>query len=44
MADSPKLANCKYENFVVNSSVNSKLTELMNYHGSDKGGKNNTEY
>ena len=28
-------------NYVVNSSANSKLTELMNFHGSDKGGKNN---
>ena len=24
MADSPKLANCKYENFVVNSSQKNK--------------------
>ena len=28
-------------NYTVNSSSNSKLTELMNLHGSDKGGKNN---
>ena len=28
-------------NYVVNSSANSKLTELMNFYGSDKGGKNN---
>lgn len=28
-------------NYTTNSSVNSKLTELMNYYGSDKGGKNN---
>tara|TARA_B100000768_G_scaffold150335_1_gene145064 strand:- start:3411 stop:4115 length:705 start_codon:yes stop_codon:yes gene_type:complete len=28
-------------NYVVNSSTNSKLTELMNLYGSDKGGKNN---
>ena len=28
-------------NYVVNSSTNSKLTELMNHYGSDKGGKNN---
>ena len=28
-------------NYNVNSSVNNKLTELMNLHGSDKGGKNN---
>ena len=28
-------------NYVVNSSSNSKLTELMNFYGSDKGGKNN---
>ena len=28
-------------NFITNSSVNSKLTELMNFYGSDKGGKNN---
>jgi hypothetical protein len=27
-------------NYVVNSSANSKLTELMNLYGSDKGGKN----
>ena len=27
-------------NYVVNSSANSRLTELMNLHGSDKGGKN----
>ena len=28
-------------NYTVNSSSNSKLTELMNLYGSDKGGKNN---
>jgi hypothetical protein len=28
-------------NYVVNSSTNLKLTELMNHYGSDKGGKNN---
>ena len=28
-------------NYTVNSSTNSKLTELMNFYGSDKGGKNN---
>ena len=28
-------------NYVVNSSSNSKLTELMNFYGSDKGGMNN---
>jgi len=28
-------------NYVVNSSTNSKLTELMNFHGSDKEGRNN---
>ena len=28
-------------NYVVNSSSNSKLTELMNFYGSDKGGRNN---
>ncbi len=28
-------------NYNVNSSTNSKLTELMNQYGSDKGGKNN---
>jgi len=28
-------------NYNVNSSTNSQLTELMNYHGSDKGNKNN---
>ena len=28
-------------NYIVNSSSNSKLTELMNLYGSDKGGKNN---
>jgi len=28
-------------NYTVNSSTNQKLTELMNYYGSDKGGKNN---
>tara|TARA_X000000950_G_C13815072_1_gene619417 strand:- start:529 stop:1230 length:702 start_codon:yes stop_codon:yes gene_type:complete len=28
-------------NYVVNSSSNSKLTELMNFYGSDKGGSNN---
>ena len=28
-------------NYTVNSSTNSKLTELMNLHGSDKGGRNN---
>ena len=28
-------------NYTTNSSVNSKLTELMNYYGSVKGGKNN---
>ena len=28
-------------NYVVNSTNNSKLTELMNLYGSDKGGKNN---
>ena len=28
-------------NYTVNSSINSKLTELMNFYGSDKGGKNN---
>ena len=28
-------------NYTVNSSSNSKLTELMNFYGSDKGGKNN---
>jgi len=28
-------------NYVVNSSANSELTELMNLYGSDKGGKNN---
>ena len=28
-------------NYTVNSSNNSKLTELMNFYGSDKGGKNN---
>ena len=28
-------------NYSVNSSTNSKLTELMNLYGSDKGGKNN---
>ena len=28
-------------NYVVNSSSNTKLTELMNLYGSDKGGKNN---
>jgi hypothetical protein len=28
-------------NYVVNSSSNSKLTELMNFYGSDKGVKNN---
>ena len=28
-------------NYVVNSSANLKLTELMNLYGSDKGGKNN---
>jgi len=27
-------------NYVVNSSANSRLTELMNLHGSDKGGRN----
>ena len=27
--------------YVTNSNSNSKLTELMNYYGSDKGGKNN---
>lgn len=28
-------------NYTVNSSINSKLTKLMNLYGSDKGGKNN---
>ena len=28
-------------NYTVNSSTNSKLTELMNFYGSDKGGRNN---
>lgn len=28
-------------NYVANSSSNSKLTELMNFYGSDKGGRNN---
>ena len=28
-------------NYTANSSVDSRLTELMNYYGSDKGGKNN---
>tara|TARA_B100000959_G_scaffold37625_1_gene36318 strand:+ start:182 stop:886 length:705 start_codon:yes stop_codon:yes gene_type:complete len=28
-------------NYIVNSNSNSKLTELMNLYGSDKGGKNN---
>ena len=28
-------------NYVVNSSSNSRLTELMNFYGSDKGGRNN---
>ena len=28
-------------NYTVNSEVNSELTELMNFYGSDKGGKNN---
>ena len=28
-------------NYNINSSTNSKLTELMNYYGSDKGNKNN---
>ena len=28
-------------NYTSNSSINSKLTDLMNYYGSDKGGKNN---
>ena len=28
-------------NYTVNSSTNSKLTDLMNLYGSDKGGKNN---
>jgi len=28
-------------NYSVNSSSNSKLTELMNFYGSDKGGRNN---
>ena len=28
-------------NYVVNANSNSKLTDLMNFHGSDKGGKNN---
>jgi SAM-dependent methyltransferase len=28
-------------NYTSNSSINSKLTNLMNYYGSDKGGKNN---
>jgi len=28
-------------NYNVNSSINSKLTELMNFYGSDKGNKNN---
>ena len=28
-------------NYTVNSSINSNLTELMNFYGSDKGGKNN---
>lgn len=27
--------------YITNSNSNSKLTELMNYYGSDKGGKNN---
>ena len=48
-----KIRNIKYDlkffnrnketrlNYTVNSSSNSKLTELMNLHGSDKGGKNN---
>ena len=27
--------------YIANSNSNSKLTELMNYYGSDKGGKNN---
>ena len=27
-------------NYTANSSINSKLTDLMNYYGSDKGGKN----
>ena len=27
-------------NYTSNSSINSKLTDLMNYYGSDKGGKN----
>jgi|TARA_B100000809_G_scaffold29777_1_gene25847 hypothetical protein len=28
-------------NYVVNANSDSKLTDLMNFHGSDKGGKNN---
>ena len=28
-------------NYTVNSTSNSKLTDLMNFYGSDKGGKNN---
>ena len=28
-------------NYVVNANSNSKLTDLMNFYGSDKGGKNN---
>ncbi len=28
-------------NYVVNANSDSKLTDLMNYYGSDKGGKNN---
>ena len=31
-------------NYVVNSSANSKLTELMNLYGSDKGGKNSINH
>ena len=28
-------------NYVVNANSDSKLTDLMNFYGSDKGGKNN---